>query len=411
MKVLVTSECRFVDVGGTLYTSALTPTFFQRYLDVWDEVLLLARVSSAKQPPLGVLPMDFRQVRLIGLPDFKGALQYMRCLPRIRKIARQALEETDSVVFRVAGVIGTAVWPLVQSRGQPFGAEVCGDPGTTRGSLRHPLRPFFHWYFTRDLRRMCQAASASAYVTAQTLQSRYPPAVGAYTTNYSSIELPNSRILNASRADFLTSGARRLVCVGTFTIMYKGQDVLLQALAQLVRQGCDATLTFVGDGRFRTDMEKLAHELGLDERVIFRGNLPAGDAVLAELDQADLFVLPSRQEGLPRVVIEAMARGLPCVGSRVGGIPELIGPDELVPPDNPTALANKITELLGDPERMERLSERNLQIATGFTSEVLRARRLAFYEHLRNLTESWQRDHRRNDVPISADVNPAAQRH
>ena len=365
-------------------------------------------MSSAEQPPVGVLPMDFRRVRLIGLPDFKGALQYLRCLRQIRDLARQSLQAADSVVFRVAGVIGTAVWPLVQSRGQPFGVEVCGDPGTTRGSLRHPLRPFFHWYFTRDLRQMCQSASASAYVTAQTLQSRYPPAADAYTTNYSSIELPDSRILPAARTDFLQSGTRRLVCVGTFTIMYKGQDVLLKALAKLVRQGCDATLTFVGDGRFRTDMEKLSHELGLDERVTFRGNLPAGEAVLAELDRADLFVLPSRQEGLPRVVIEAMARGLPCVGSRVGGIPELIGPDELVPPDDPAALAGKIAEVLRDPARMVRLSERNLQIAAGFTSEVLCARRVDYYEHLRNLTESWQRDHRRNPSPTPAEVPPAA---
>ena len=86
-----------------------------------------------------------------------------------------------------------------------------------------------------------------------------------------------------------------------------------------------------------------------------------------------------------------MARGLPCVGSNVGGIPELIGPDELVPPENAAALANKIGELLRDPCRMNHLSQRNLKIAAGFTSDVLRVRRVAFYEQLRNLTEKWQR--------------------
>jgi glycosyltransferase involved in cell wall biosynthesis len=397
MNILVSSECRFVESDGKYYTAALSPTFFQRYLDVWDEVLLLARVAAARQPPPNVGPMDFRRVRFVGLPDFKGALQYVRSVSTIRAVARQALASADSVLFRVAGVIGTAVWPLVRAP-RPFALEVCGEPGTTRGSLRHPLRPFFHWYYTRDLRQMCQAAAATAYVTAETLQMRYPPATGACTTHYSSIELRESQVLSQPPGPIVRAGPFRLICVGTFSIMYKGQDVLLRALSQLVRTGVDATVTFLGDGKYRAAIEQLAHDLGLQERVDFRGNLPAGEAVLAVLDEADLFVLPSRQEGLPRVIIEAMARGLPCIGSRVGGVPELVGPDELVPPDDANALASKIVEVLRDPARMARLSERNLQIAAGFTSKVLRARRVVFYEHVRQLTEAWQREHGRRDL-------------
>jgi hypothetical protein len=165
MNVLVTSEARFVDVDGTIYTRNITPTFFERYLDIWDEVLLLARVSRAAEPPQGVSPIDMRGVRLVGLPDFTGALQYVQCLRTIRNIARAALQEADSVLFRVPGVIGPATWPVLERR-RPFGAEVCGDPSGAfaRGSLQHPLRPFFRWYYTRSLRRMCQAASATATV-------------------------------------------------------------------------------------------------------------------------------------------------------------------------------------------------------------------------------------------------------
>ena len=64
----------------------------------------------------------------------------------------------------------------------------------------------------------------------------------------------------------------------------------------------------------------------LRDRVRFRGQLTTPVDVRAELDRADLFVLPSRQEGLPRAMIEAMARALPCIGSSVGGIPELLQP-------------------------------------------------------------------------------------
>jgi glycosyltransferase involved in cell wall biosynthesis len=138
-------------------------------------------------------------------------------------------------------------------------------------------------------------------------------------------------------------------------------------------------------------MESLARELGLSGRVEFRGRLPAGEAIFRELDRADLFVLPSRQEGLPRAMIEAMARALPCIGSTVGGIPELLPQRDLVPPDSPSALADKIGEVARDPSRMARMSARNLEVARGYREEVLVERRTAFYRHLEERTADWLR--------------------
>ena len=74
MNVLVTSENRFVDVDGAMYTSTIAPTFFHRYLDVWDEVLLLARVSRADSPPPGLLPIDAR-----GVPSLNCPISSDRC--------------------------------------------------------------------------------------------------------------------------------------------------------------------------------------------------------------------------------------------------------------------------------------------------------------------------------------------
>ena len=380
MNVLVTSENRFVDVDGTMYTTTIAPTFFHRYLDVWDEGAATGSRIERRRATAGLLPMDFQGVRLIGLPDFVGSVEYLKCLPTMRSIARRALEEADSVLFRMAGMIGSTTWPLIRHRNRPFGVEICGEPGTTRGSLRHPLRPLLHWHYTREMRRVCQSAAATAYVTTEMFQQLYPPAAGTFTTHYSSIELPVWQVLSQPRVFSAANRPWRLICVGTFRIMYKGQDVLLEALARVIQSGCDATVTFLGDGRYRGAMEHLARDLKIQDRVEFRGNLPAGDAVFAELDQADLFVLPSRQEGIPAQRLRRW-RGLPCIGSRVGGIPELIGPDELVPPDDPAALSNKIVELLRDPARMTRLSQRNLKMAADFTSDVLRTRRAAFYAH------------------------------
>jgi len=102
------------------------------------------------------------------------------------------------------------------------------------------------------------------------------------------------------------------------------------------------------------------------------------------LDSVDIFLMPSRAEAFGRALLEAMARGCPCIGSNVGGIPELLAADDLVPPNDPEALARKIMEVTADPERMKAMSARNLSRAKEFDPEVLRNTRLAFYQYVKD---------------------------
>ncbi len=109
----------------------------------------------------------------------------------------------------------------------------------------------------------------------------------------------------------------------------------------------------------------------------------------SQLDQADLFVLPSRQEGLPRALLEAMARALPAIGSTAGGIPELLPPEDLVAPADIGALAAKIAEVLTDPARLQAMSARNLAKARGYRDQLTSRHRERYLLELRRLTEDW----------------------
>lgn len=131
-------------------------------------------------------------------------------------------------------------------------------------------------------------------------------------------------------------------------VTIKGVDVLLEATAELRTAGADVRLIIVGDGPLRTQLKAKASQLGLDGSVLWAGPIPNED-VSRFMGACDVFVLPSLNEGLGLVCLEALACGRPVVGSRVGGIPEIITDSQfgmMVEPGNPQALACGIREAL-----------------------------------------------------------------
>lgn len=149
-----------------------------------------------------------------------------------------------------------------------------------------------------------------------------------------------------------------LLCVGRL-VAAKGQHVLLAALRRLHDRGHPATLTLIGDGPDRASLEREARRLALTRHVTFAG-ARNHDAVREAYRAADAFVLPSFAEGLPVVLMEAMASRLPCVTTWITGVPELITPERdglLVAPGDVRALALALERLADDPALRRRLGE------------------------------------------------------
>ncbi len=391
MRVVVSLEHHFDRTpDGVVWTQTQFPyRFWQRYLEVFDQVRVVARVRNAPRAAPDWQRADGRRVSFAAIPEYVGPRQYLMRLPQILAVTRGVIAAEDAVILRVSSQIASLLYPSLRRERRPYGVEVVTDPYGVfaPGAVRHPLRPFFRWLFPLQLRRQCADAAAACYVTEHALQQRYP--CPSFSVAASDVELPDEAIVAAPRPLRTPTPPLRLAFVGSLGQWYKAPDVLLDAVALCVRDGMDLTLTMLGDGKHRPELEERARTLGIADRVIFRGQVTAGAAVRDELDAADLFVLPSRQEGMPRAMIEAMARALPCIGSTVGGIPELLPPEDLVPPGDAAALAKAIREMVSSPERMARASARNLERAQAFAESRLRERRLAFFQHVREQTEAW----------------------
>jgi glycosyltransferase involved in cell wall biosynthesis len=130
----------------------------------------------------------------------------------------------------------------------------------------------------------------------------------------------------------------------------KGVDTLLESLAILRQTGLTLRAVIVGNGRAKPDLQAQAQALGLNEVVTFRPPMPARDAFAL----GHLAVVPSRGESLPYIVLEIAGAALPLITTRVGGNPEIFGPqaDLLLPPDDPAALAAAIAHAVKNPESM-----------------------------------------------------------
>ncbi|HMD98895.1 MAG TPA: glycosyltransferase [Terriglobia bacterium] len=221
------------------------------------------------------------------------------------------------------------------------------------------------WYTPRNRRILRGIQSLSVFVVANS------DAVRNYLEKEDGFTPDHVRIVRngVDPEPFLRASANRetlfprlsledklMVVVANMNIKGKGQGDLIEAARRICAEVPRARFILVGDGRERAGLENKVAELGLVEHFVFLGKR---NDVPDVLSCCDVSVLPSWAEGMPNSILESMAAGLPVVGTRVGGIPEIIEDEVsglLVPPRDPQALAKAILRLLRDPEFSSRLA-------------------------------------------------------
>jgi len=385
MQVDVVIEQRFYRCEQNIFwtDNAFPYAFWTRYLDIFNNVNIVARVSEVSAPKPDWKRVDGQDVGFVNLPAYIGPLGFIKVIPKLIGILRKRRFVERKIIYRVPSILATFYNFFAVTSGQRYGAEVVGDPADVFavGASKNIFRPFFKWLFVKMLKAQCQEAVSLSYVTEYSLQQRYPPNPYAFDTHYSSIQLEQSDF--TQRSTYSLSRPIKIVCIGNLTQPYKGCDFMLETLAQLNQQQINCHVSWVGGGYLLAEMQQLAKQLGVDGDVEFIGNLASRELIRKQLDQADMFILTSRQEGLPRVLIESMARSLVCIATNVGGVKELISENFIIERDNKN-------QLVGVIERVSQLSEQQLlDIATinynkalEYKDASLSKRRQAMYQHL-----------------------------
>jgi glycosyltransferase involved in cell wall biosynthesis len=347
------------------------PAAREMYVRAGSRVRVVARAEPLPEPNGTALDAGSH---LVPLPYYVGAVGLLRALPGLSGSVARAVNGADVVLLRVPGAVSSLAALACRTLRRHYAVEVVGDAEEVlrSGALgrvgRLVARPA-----GRAQRWVVQGANASRFVTQHALQCSYPPRPGTPATTIPNVRLGPDALLERSRA--WPRPPFRIVAVGSHETRYKGHDVLLRAVRHLLDAGLPVTVAVAGDGRRHHELVALCRSAGLTDTVSFLGTISRAE-VVDLLDSAALFAMPSRTEGLPRALVEAMARALPAVGSAVGGIPELLDASCVVPPDDPEALAAAMRRLFSEPSSWERQSRRNLDVARGYEQSVL-DRRLA----------------------------------
>jgi glycosyltransferase involved in cell wall biosynthesis len=256
----------------------------------------------------------------------------------------------------VSGIAGLALRTLT---GTPLLVHLQGQ---LLDLPRRGMSPLRSWTVSRLSRSICRRADMVRCVSQSVMntaaQSGVRPSRLAYlpsrvdTTRFSPAK--RAALAPVARSELDRAEGKIVLFAGTLS-RTKGVDDLVQAVPKIAIRHPDVTLVLVGSGPLGTRLRQLARQLGVANKVLFVGRT-SHDEMPRHMASADVLVLPSLNEGLPRVILEAMASGLPVVATSVGGVPELVEDGRtglLVPPADHAALADAICRVLDDPKKAQ----------------------------------------------------------
>jgi len=386
MNLMITCEFRFFQTpNGQVWTpSSFQHSFWLRYLNAFENVVVIARVQQVTHVEKHWRLSSGDRVSFFPLPYYVGIVGLLTKLPltlyKLFKISRFK----GLFLCRVPSQTANLLTMILRKR-RHFALEVVGDPYDVFSSgVGGRIATLLRNSSTKSLQKQCQRALGASYVTEKYLQKRYPAGKQTYSSFYSSIMLEDSQIVEQAKVYF--KPARKLLFVGSLNQLYKAPDILLSAFAKLIQNDQSFQLTLLGAGKYLPQLKQQASDLDISNNVHFKGEVNS-EEVLIYLKTTELFVLPSRTEGLPRAMIEAMAQGLPCVGSNAGGIPELIPSDYCVPTDEVNTLYATLNDLCNNIEKLTQQSAINLAKSHNYRCEFLTEKRTKFYQKLRELNQ------------------------
>jgi glycosyltransferase involved in cell wall biosynthesis len=375
------------DSAGNYYSEGKLPlSAFDRFLEIAETVNVLCRKKALDKIP-SKSKFDLSSSNNVRFYPVKGrgwmAIFVFQSWWNFKNIYT-LIKRSNLVVIRAPCFLSLAVIPLTFVLKKPYAVEVVGDAyeaissSKNRNITTNLLAKIFDWF----TRLVIYNADAAVYVTEVQLQNRYPSiGLTGSASNVSIPDFPQKNIierLNRMRQR-ASIDCYRIGIIGSFKNRHKGIDILIESVRKLRQEkSINVSLEIVGSGDMVVLQKELKRDQDSSDWIRFMGSLDK-KSVFEWLDNLDVYCQPSRTEGLPRALIEAMSRGCPAIATSVGGMPELLQEECLVSVEDSSGLGKCIERMLLDHDFALSQSLRNFNRAKRYYDSELRVRRSAFW--------------------------------
>lgn len=373
MKAVFAHDHRFYYEDNQYFTDGfLNEDTFQRYTNLFDEVNIIARVIQNNKKEVQIHQIKDDKIRICKSDLFKV---YDRNMDRV-------IAESDIVIARLPSFIGNRAVHYAKKHKKTYVIESVACPFEAywyHGTLGKVVAP----YMEMHTKKLVKDSPYVSYVTKEYLQKRYP--TKGINTSCSDVALLDfdDAILNKRRVHIDQKAGEKCI-LGTAAavhVKFKGQQYVIEALGRLKEQGfTNYEYQLVGRGD-QSYLRSVAKKYGVSDQVKFLGSIPH-EKVFEWLDEIDIYAQPSRQEGLPRALIEAMSRALPAFGATTAGIPELLEEKYLF-----SNTKNNIEEIIGilkgyTPDVMKEQGESNYYESKKYQKGIVEKRRQDFFKEM-----------------------------
>ena len=366
---------RFPRINNEYYYSyGFDEEFFKRYLSIFDKLAIIGRDSEPNQSLKETVSKE------IDFYTFKNLKQLK--YKDIREKIQEKIKSSDYIIIRVPSILGLYAVKCAKKYRKPYLIEVVGcswDAIANKGATKI-LPALLITYMTK---KAIHSAKYVVYVTEEFLERRYPTqgkhiACSNVTLNSVNEEHLRERLESMDKKDF-----KDKLIIGTcatLDVIYKGQQDVMEALAKLKSEGYMIEYQLVGGGD-KSYLKSMAEKHGVSDQVKFIGSLKH-EEVFRWLEQIDIYVHPSKQEGLSRAIIEAMSKGCPVFGADAGGIHELIDEDFIFEKGNVQQICDIYKSF--DLEVMKEQAVTNYNNSKRYLKSVLYDRREKFFKDFIN---------------------------
>lgn len=390
MRCLFVHDFRSYKKSNKFYTTNLSYEILkERYVDIFGELYILNRSGklSDNQSEAGYVVASGNNVHFLDEIGIFTPKTFIMNFFAIKRIVENESASSEFVIIRLDSFLGLIAANYCRKMKKKYLIEVVGcvwDSFWNKGIFGKVVAyPLF-----KLTQKEIKYSPYVVYVTSQFLQSRYPTM--GHNTNISNVQLEQAdeRVLKEKLKiiDRISNEhVYEMLTVASVEVRYKGQETVFMALAELKKRGYMNYRYHLIGGGDDSFLKKLANKLGISKQVSFHGSMKH-DKVLEFMETCDIYIQPSKQEGLPRALIEGMSKCLLCFGTNVAGIPELLNKKMIFGTKRNSY--KELADMLQNIDKNNWLNQvkRNFYEAQKYEKSILMNRRKKFFDSFKNQT-------------------------